>query len=119
MADKLLQETTQALSELPSGYGEGKRLFEVLDKHQQEENMSPWLANSLRNFMVAVEKNTPGKLEELAIRGRGGLRFALTQLEEEFLPTLRALEAVGGTDGKKADEIFLEYTQWMKSEEEV
>lgn len=72
MVDKLLQETTRAIGELPSGYGEGRRLFEVLDKHQQTENMSPWLANALRNFMVAVEKTSPGKLEELAIRGRGG-----------------------------------------------
>jgi hypothetical protein len=105
----------EAVSKLPGGYGDAVRLFRAIDEQQAEEDISPTLATTLRDLFVVVEKQKPGTLEDLAIRGHGGIRYAATQLEEGLIEMANALQA-GGKGS--AGEIISEYMGWVTTDEQ-
>lgn len=108
-------ESADAIKQLPDGYGDAVRLFRAVDTQLQEEVISPNLAKTLRQTFVAVEQQKPGTLQNLVIKGSGGIRFAASQLEPGLIEVANAMEASG--EGKAGD-VITEYMKWAKTDEQ-
>lgn len=105
-------ESQLAISQLPSGFGEGKQLFRLVDEQQREENISPLLASTIRQFFIAIEQEHSGTLVTTYTK-YWALKPILTSLEDSFFNYIKYTSV---TEGLNSSELIFEYKSWMQEE---
>ena len=93
-----------------------------LDEYQAKEDISPDLAETVRDAFFQLSQENPQRLNALTMRSMTSegplLKFILTQLEDGGgdYRIMKSAQLIEKRTGKKADDIRTEYMSWQQQQ---
>lgn len=93
-----------------------------LDEAQANEDISPFLAETVRDVFFQLSQENPSRLNELRMRAASPngplLKFILKQLEDGGgdYRIMKSAQLVEKRTGRKADDIRVEYMLWQQQQ---
>jgi hypothetical protein len=99
--------------------GSFKDVLVKLDEFQAQEDISPDLAETIRDVFFQLSQENPKRLNDLRLRASTpegpSLKFILTQLEDGGgdYRIRKSAELISSRTGRESDDIRLEYMMWQ------
>ncbi len=116
-----LHQTSDALwSQLTGRIDFGfKVILSALDEAQEAEDISPYLAETIRDIIFQLAMENPGRIHQILLRSLGGpgIKFFLNELEDDGgnFRIRKSAELIGSACNVNPSEILVEYLEWSRA----